>query len=192
MLSEARNKAAAAGLTNVEFVLADAERLNFPRASFDRVFCSSALVLLSDIPQALHNWFELLKPGGIVAFDAPAKPFGISQMVAESAARHGVRLPYADLADTPSKCRSLLAGAGFEIVAVRTAVANTDPVELSEAIAFWDSHGDHPAWQAIKHSQFEIREAIRSDYIAGVTAAAVAGYVRDETALNFAFGRRPA
>src|SRR5277367_6371929 len=53
MLAEAHRKAAAAGLRNIDFVLADAEHLESPRESFDRVFCTSALVLMPDIPRAL-------------------------------------------------------------------------------------------------------------------------------------------
>src|SRR5271168_3536061 len=60
MLAEALRKAAAAELRNIDFVLADAERLEFPRESFDCVFCSSALVLMSDIPRALHRWIDFL------------------------------------------------------------------------------------------------------------------------------------
>ena len=191
MLAEARRKAAAAELRNIDFVLADAERLELPRESFDRVFCSSALVLMSDIPRALHHWIDFLKPGGIIAFDAPSKPFGIAQMIADIAAGHGVHLTYADIGDTPNKCRSLLKGAGFEVVAVRTELVNTNPIELSEVITFWDTHLDHPAWRALKEAQSTTREAIRSEYVDRVTNAGVAGYVPNDTALNFAFGRKP-
>ena len=191
MLAEARKKAAAAELRNIDFVLADAERLELPRGSFDRVFCSSALVSMLDIPRALHHWIDLLRPGGIIAFDAPSKPFGIAQMIADIVAGHGVHLTYADIADTPDKCRSLLEEAGFEVVAVRTELANTNPIELSEAIAFWDTRLDHPAWRALKEAQSTTREAMRSEYADRVTAAAVAGYVPNDTALNFAFGRKP-
>ena len=192
MLSEARRKADAAGLRNIDIVCADAERLEFSGGSFDCLFCASALVLMSDISRALHHWFGLLKPGGIIAFDAPAKPFGISQMVADIAAGHGVNLAYATIADTPDKCRSFLEGAGFEVVAIRTEFANTDPIELSKAIEFWDSHRDHPAWQSLNQAQPTTREAIRSEYVDRVTATAAAGYLPNDTALNFAFGRKPA
>jgi len=190
MLAEALRKAAAAELRNIDFVLADAERLEFPRESFDCVFCSSALVLMSDIPRALHHWIDFLKPGGIIAFDAPSKPFGVAQIIAEIAAEHGVHLTYAGIADTPAKCRSLLEEAGFEVVAVRTELANTNPIELSEAIAFWDTRLDHPAWRALNEAQSTTREAMRSEYVDRVKAAAVAGYVPNITALNFAFGRK--
>jgi ubiquinone/menaquinone biosynthesis C-methylase UbiE len=191
MLAEAHTKAAAADLRNIDFVLADAERLEFPRGSFDCVFCSSALVSMSDIPRALHHWIDFLKPGGVIAFDTPSKPFGIAQMIADVAAEHGVHLIYADIADTPAKCRSLLEEAGSEVVAVRTELANTDPIELREAIAFWDARRGHPAWRALNEAQSITREAMRSEYVERVTAAAVAGYVPNDTALNFAFGRKP-
>ncbi len=112
-------------------------------------------------------------------------------MIADIAARHGVRLTYVDIADMPDKCRSLLKGAGFEVVAVRTELANTNPIELSKAIAFWDTRLDHPAWRAQEEAQSTTREAIRSEFVDRVTAAAVAGYVPNVRALNFAFGRKP-
>ncbi len=191
MLAEAERKAEAAGLQNLCFVLADAERLDLPGASFDGVFCSSGLVLMRDIPRALRHWFDFVKPGGTIAFDVPAKPFGISQMVAESAAAHDLHLPYADVADTPAKCGLLLEMAGFEVLAVRTELADAEPIELSHAIAFYESRLDHPAWRALGQAEPETREAIRSDYVRRLRSAAVAGYVPNDTALNLAFGRRP-
>jgi hypothetical protein len=41
---------------------------------------------MRDIPGALRRWARWLKPKGYIAFDMPAKPFGLSQMVAEAAA----------------------------------------------------------------------------------------------------------
>jgi ubiquinone/menaquinone biosynthesis C-methylase UbiE len=173
MLTEVHKKAAAAELRNIDFVLADAERLEFTRESFDCVFCASALVLLSDIPRALQHWSNFLKPSGAIAFDAPSKPFGIAQMIAEIATKHGVHLTYADIADTPDKCRALLEGAGYEVVAVRTEVANRKLIEVGEAIAFWDAHLDHPAWLALQEAAPGAREVMRSEYVEGVRAAAV-------------------
>jgi ubiquinone/menaquinone biosynthesis C-methylase UbiE len=191
MLTEARRKTAEAGLRNIEFVRADAEQIALPHGSFDFIFCASGIVLMTDIPRSLRHWFDFLKLRGIIAFDAPAKPFGISQRIAEIAAEHGVHLTYADLADTRSKCRSLLEGAGFEVVDVRTELANSKPIELAKAIAFWDERIGHPAWRALSQAEPTTREAMRSEYITSVTAAVVNGYVPNDTALNFALGRKP-
>jgi hypothetical protein len=65
------------------------------------------------------------------------------------------------------------------------------PIELAKAIAFWDERIDHPAWQALNQAQPTTRKAMRSEYVDSVTAAAVAGFVPNDTALNFAFGRKP-
>ena len=51
MLAEAKRKAEAACLQTLRFMLADAERLDLPRASFDCVFCSSGLVLIRTSPR---------------------------------------------------------------------------------------------------------------------------------------------
>lgn len=120
MLSEAKDKAVATGLKNVQFLLGDAEQMDFPAATFDCIVCASALVLMSDIPRALRHWVTFLKTGGVLAFDTPAKPFGISQRAVEIAARHGVHLRYGEAADTPEKCTALLEAAGLQVLDVRT------------------------------------------------------------------------
>jgi ubiquinone/menaquinone biosynthesis C-methylase UbiE len=191
MLAEANRKAEGTGLRNIRFSLGDAERLDLPQSSFDRIVAASALVLMSDIPRALRHWSSFLKPGGMVAFDVPGEPFGLSGRIAEIASAHGIRLGYADVANTPAKCRALLEGAGLDVVAVTTELANTAPVGLGQAIAFLDEHMDHPAWQALKEAPPATREAVRSAYIGSIMAAAVGGQVPNDTALNFAFGRKP-
>lgn len=70
MLEQARRKVAVLGLTNVKFQLADAEALDFPSNSFDCIFCSSALIWMSDLLDALRLWYRLLKPRGLLGFHA--------------------------------------------------------------------------------------------------------------------------
>jgi ubiquinone/menaquinone biosynthesis C-methylase UbiE len=161
MPAEARRRAAEAGLRSIEFVPADAEQLAFPHHSFDFIFSAPAVVFISDIPRPLRRWFDFLKPHGMVAFDAPAKPFGISQTIAEITAAH-----------------------------VFIQLANSRTVAPGKAIAFWDERLDHPAWQALRQAQPATREAMRCKYVDSVTARAVDGRVPNETAVNLAFGRK--
>lgn len=190
MLAEARRKAEAAGLQNVRFVHADAEQSDLPAQSFDFIFCASALVLMRDIPGALRRWSRWLRPNGFIAFDTPAKPFGIAQMIAEAAAEQGIHLPYDSIADTPAKCRSLLEQAGLEAAAVRTEVAGDNFVEVPEAIAFLDERLDHPAWRALKEASQRTRDAIRAALIASVTRNAIENRVPNKVAQNFVYGRK--
>ena len=193
MLAEAHRKAAEAGLRNIDFVQADAERLALPATSFDCIFCSSAIVLMSNIPRALRHWFEFLKPRGMMAFDAPAKPFG--DIPKDCGDCRGSRRPVAlitDVADTPRQM-PVASGAG-RVRGCETCARNSQtssPIELGKALAFWDERMDHPAWQALKQEQTpRVKQCVPNTSIS-VTAAAVDGYVPNDTALNLAFGRKP-
>jgi ubiquinone/menaquinone biosynthesis C-methylase UbiE len=191
MLSEAQHKAAAAGLNNIQFMQGDAEQVGFRSASFDCIVCASALVLMSNIPRALRHWATFLKTGGVLAFDTPAKPFGLSQRAVEIAARHGIHLSYGEAADTPDKCRALIKAAALEVLDVRTELANTTPMSMQDAIAFWDQRIDHPAWKPIKEATSSVRRTMRSDFVRSIEADAVNGYVPNDTALNFSYARQP-
>ena len=102
-----------------------------------------------------------------------------------------MRLNYADVANMPAKCRAMFASAGVEIVKVTTEVTNGSPVQLGRAIAFFDEHLDHPAWQALEEAPLATREAVRSAHIRSITAAAVDDQVPNGTTLNLVFGRKP-
>jgi SAM-dependent methyltransferase len=67
MLALARERAAAAGLGNVEFVEADAEALDLPEASFDAVVSRQGLQFLPDVPGTLARLRSFLVPGGRLA-----------------------------------------------------------------------------------------------------------------------------
>lgn len=194
MLATARRKASEAQLRNLQFRQGDAERPDFEPNSFDRIFCASALVLMSDVEAALRRWRELLRPGGTIAFDTPGSPFGFSQRVSEAARRHGVWLSYGDLANTPDKCRALLSAAGMDVVSVRRALASTTPIPLQAVIDMYDERIDHPAWRSIRDAAPDVRKAIRADFIESAAAAADAGDgdVPNDVALFFTVGAKPA
>jgi len=66
MLDKARNRCAAAGLTNVGFVPGRAEALPFEDASFDAVVSRSAVHHFPDPAAALREMARVVKPGGRV------------------------------------------------------------------------------------------------------------------------------
>lgn len=68
MLEAARQNAAAQGLDNMEFRMADAESLPFPDGEFDRVTCRFGIMFFPDIPKAMAEVHRVLKPGGRVCF----------------------------------------------------------------------------------------------------------------------------
>ncbi|MCF7220743.1 class I SAM-dependent methyltransferase [Marilutibacter chinensis] len=67
MLDIARERAARAGISNVEFRQADAARMDFPDGSFDAVLCRWGVMSLPDPPGALATIRRMLVPGGAFA-----------------------------------------------------------------------------------------------------------------------------
>ena len=127
----------------------------------------------------------------MIAFDAPGQPFGLAGRIAKVASALGIRLTYADVADTPAKCRALLESAGFEVLSAATELAHPRPVTTDEAVAFMDERSDHPAWRVLRDASPATRRAIRAAYLADIEAEAVDGRVSNDTALDVAFGRKP-
>ena len=68
MLEQARGKAEAQDIRNIDFIFCDANSMNFESCSFDLIFCCEALVLLDKPLEQLQAWNRYLRPGGVVAF----------------------------------------------------------------------------------------------------------------------------
>ena len=64
MLAKARAAAAEMGVTNVEFVEGEAERLPFSDASFDVVISNGVIDLVPDKDAVLAELYRVLAPGG--------------------------------------------------------------------------------------------------------------------------------
>ena len=68
LLDVARADAAARGITNLDFILADAQVHVFPQAAFDVVFSRFGVMFFEDPVAAFTNIRPALKPGGRLAF----------------------------------------------------------------------------------------------------------------------------
>ena len=67
MIDFAREKAAAAGLRNVEFRLVDGEKIDVPEASFDAATMRWGIMFMPDPLACLRGIHRALRPGGRVA-----------------------------------------------------------------------------------------------------------------------------
>ena len=78
-IARAREKAARAGVTNVEYVVADAYHLPFPDDTFDAVTSYTTLGVLEDPEKALEEMIRVCRPGGTVSVaEGVTGPHGIS------------------------------------------------------------------------------------------------------------------
>lgn len=142
MLFEANKKLAAIDLPNLEFILADAEHLELPVNSFDRLYCASAFFCMLDPLATLKHWHDLLKPGGGLAFHAlPETSYFWVSIARDVLANHG--FPY--LLNTPTgsmeKTRQLLLEAGFRDVDIREQHSGYF-VPVEDAINSWIQKDD--------------------------------------------------
>ena len=70
LLDRARNRAAAAGLANISFILADAQTHAFAPASVDVMISRFGVMFFEDPTAAFANMARALKPGGRLVFAA--------------------------------------------------------------------------------------------------------------------------
>jgi SAM-dependent methyltransferase len=140
MLAVGRERAAAAGLDNVEFLEGDAEELAFGEASFDAVLSRQGLQFLPDVAGVLARLHSFLEPGGRLAaavwgppqtvqFAAPVPVIRAELQLPPPPA--GIPGPFA-LADA-GQLVGLVEAAGFTDVEAGTvtAVYQTDSPELA-------------------------------------------------------------
>lgn len=140
MLDVAKEKAASAGLSNVEYHLGDAEALEFGDGCFDAVICALSIFFFRDIQKALHEWHRVLKVGGTVAFTSWGERFWqpILKPLGECLSRYDGQPPpvpsFLERTDTPDKCRELLKRAGFKEIEVFTEQLDC---QYPDTTAYW-------------------------------------------------------
>lgn len=65
-IATARAEAEKEGLTNVEFVVGDAENLHFPDDTFDIAHAHQVMIHLAHPVRSLRHMYRIIKPGGVV------------------------------------------------------------------------------------------------------------------------------
>ncbi len=70
MIAECNNKLKDLNFRNIEFLLMDAEKLEFADNYFDKVICGFGLFFLPDIEKGLSEIKRVLKPGGLLTFSS--------------------------------------------------------------------------------------------------------------------------
>jgi 2-polyprenyl-3-methyl-5-hydroxy-6-metoxy-1,4-benzoquinol methylase len=74
MIEVAREKAAAEGLSNIEFRLVDGEEIDVPPESFDAVTCRWGMMFMPEPLGFLHHARQALKPDGRIALSVWGPP----------------------------------------------------------------------------------------------------------------------
>lgn len=144
MLAFGRERAAAAGLDNIEFVERDAEQLDFDEERFDAVVSRAGLMFLPDVAGTLKRLHSFLKPGGRIAASVWGEPPAVQFAAAIPVIFAELKLPPPPparpgifaLAD-PAELAALVADAGFRDVetgTIQVIFATETPEQYTEFI----------------------------------------------------------
>ncbi|NEP60105.1 MAG: methyltransferase domain-containing protein [Symploca sp. SIO2G7] len=190
MLAQARRKIAAARLQNLELIEADAETVTFEDASFDVIFCATAIVLLGDIPAAFRNWYRWLKPNGIVAFSSWSMTSFFTPIIVKVCAKYGFELPNLHKPlGTKEKCYTLLQEVGFRDIEIKTEQFGKY-LSLEDAQNFWQgtwlNANGHPL---LRLSDKQI-EPLKAEFRAEIATLATDKGVWQEITTFFVTGKK--
>ncbi|WP_287525280.1 class I SAM-dependent methyltransferase [Okeania sp. SIO2C2] len=120
MIAQSQKKANILGLNNLEFLLADAEDIDFPENHFERIFCASAFIWMSDLVKSLLLWRKFLKPGGILGIQAFAETAFVGGVITQNILKkYGISYLMSQPTGTVEKCQKLLQKASLELIEIK-------------------------------------------------------------------------
>jgi SAM-dependent methyltransferase len=186
MLDVCRQNAAAAGLANMSFAVADAEELPFAPATFQRVTSRLGMMYFVDAQRALAEIKRVLVPGGVAALQvwgpADESPY-FSNAVGPFLRRLN---PPPPPADAPSPLRFAPAG---KLVAALTAAGFHGVREDRRAMVLPWPGSPGELWQHLYEIAVPLRplfDGLAADERALAVAESVAGFAKyyDGTTVN--------
>jgi len=173
MLAVARQKAAAAGFTNVEFRAGDAEKLDFPDGSFDAVLCASSLFFIPDMPGALKEARRVLARNGCVEFNSFQSTFlqPFRDLWSARLQKHDLKIGSLPIHRIPdiATCEQLLRDAGFTQLDIRVEQLGYYLQTVQER---WNDIVAGLEGMPILKLPAEQREQIKAEHIAELNALA--------------------
>lgn len=171
MLDGARRRGAELGVTNVEYQVIDAEKIELEDDSVDGVLCRFGYMLMADAGAALAETRRVLRPGGRVALAVwgPPERNPFFALVGMALVQRGhVSPPEPPPAPgifsmaSPERTTALLREAGFDDVRIDEVPAEFVVPDAQEYLRFVsDSAG--PLAMAVRSLQDAERDALRND-----------------------------
>jgi SAM-dependent methyltransferase len=202
MVAFAAQRAAAAGLPNVEAHEMDAEEIDLPDASVDAVLCRLGLMFLPDLDRAFAGVYRVLVPGGRFAAAIPWRPqeqlmprlvdamlnaVGLPQQAPPEPGRPGIF----SLSDASYVCAAL-ERAGLAEIVVRPYTLTFDHDSPDEWLDFLLALNVPLRQRLTGQPEDRIREARRAGVAAAAAYAAPDGHIRFAGHGYYAVATRPA
>ncbi|GAA3990679.1 methyltransferase domain-containing protein [Thermobifida alba] len=184
MIEQAAEQAEREGFDNVELLVMDGERPDFPERSFDVVLGGYSIIFFSDAPSALTTYARLLSGSGRIAFTSPVfsddvfpfLPPMFTGLVPQSLLRHlpsdwapeRIRERFHSWLADPDVLEATMGRAGFTDVEVEDETVELTAPSGTAWVDWSHTQGMRVLWQ---HLPEEEAAALRARLISALDAA---------------------
>jgi ubiquinone/menaquinone biosynthesis C-methylase UbiE len=191
MLAQAQSKIENLGLQNIQLIQAEAETIDFPQQSFDRILCCSALPYLTNIDQALKHWHFLLKKDGLICISGfSTQAFMAGILMRKIFKKYGVILPeFNQVTSTSEQCYQLLARAGFQNIEIKTLQLGSY-MTLAEGEKMWEIMLKNPLSAPVDQLPLAIKDQAQAEYNQAIKKLLTPQGIWNDTTTFFLLGRR--
>ena len=196
MLKQAKNKAKASNINNVEFKFADAESLDLSPKHFERILCANTFPWIANKQDTLSLWCSLLKDDGLIGIHTPGDTAYIGMVVLQKVlAKHGIWLEPSNRIGSIEQCISLFTQAGLSAVEIKTE-KHGSYTSLEKAKSWWGTI-INPAPISLKIDRDRLNQLdqsqlkqIRKEFDAELEAIETKSGIWDEVPTWYVLGRK--
>ncbi len=192
MLEQARSKAAAMNIGNVDFIDMDMQTLTFPAGRFDAAVCAFGIFFVEDMDTQLAHIATVVSPGGTVAISGFQEDFfhPLVDMMYGLLDRYEVQKPpqtWRRIA-TEEGCRELFTMAGLSKIRVEKKNVG---YYLESAEEWWDVIWNAGFRRLVNQLSPEDREAFKKEHLQEVDALRTKQGIWLDVGVLYAIGTKP-
>ncbi len=163
-LAQAQAKINQAQIQNIQLIEIDEADYKPASEKFDRIYCSSAIVIFPNIAATLARWYHWLKPFGAICFSAHSENSFFTPLIVQACRSQGVELPNLHQPlGTIERCHTMLTNARFHNIEVDI-VDLGKWMSIDEAKAFWNGRTWFHAEDPLPDCSSTTLDAIKADF----------------------------
>lgn len=192
MLAQARQRAATAGIANIDFVEGDMQSIDFGRVSFDAALCAFGIFFAADMTAQLAQIAAAVRPGGVVMTSTFAQGYfqPLRDRFFSLAGDYGVATP-------PQTWRQVASEAGCQELFTR---AGLSEVRVERRNLGYHLNGAEEWWAVIWNAGFRRvvnaiapadRERFRAEHLREVADLATERGIWLDVEVLYTIGTRP-
>ncbi len=191
-LAQAQAKIDQANIQNIQLIEIDEAAYVPNPLQFDRIYCSSAIVIFPNIPATLDRWHHWLKPDGAICFSAHSEDSFFTPLIRQACSSQGIELPNLHYPlGMIERCHTVLTNAGFHNIAIDV-VDFGKWLTIDAAKNFWNGrtwfHADDP----LPNCDATTLDAIKADFDRQVEQQATAQGLWQENLTFYVSAHKPA